>query len=207
VNTKFLCSLAVAGAFAFGGTGSAIAAPAGPEGPANCSFSGGTTTCAQVGAPVVTTSTSTDDAGCTLTYDTTTITTTYSAHHGTYNSNGAAVAAPASTSSQSTVLASTVCPPPAGNSAREACEAYGYHYNEPGGDYYGNGTDLGPIHFTCGQGDNLTLAQAQQITFYDQSLAHECQAIYNAWSTVDNANQTDFTGPGWYFVCEGTLPS
>ena len=43
VNTKFLCSLAVASMFAFGGAASALAAPAGPEGPANCSFTGGTT--------------------------------------------------------------------------------------------------------------------------------------------------------------------
>lgn len=110
MNTKFLCSLAVAGTFVVGGAGNAIAAPAGPEGPANCTFSNGATTCASVGDPVVTQSSSSPAAGCTTTKTTTTFTTTYSSHRGTYNSNGKVLAAPPS-STASTESSKTTCDP------------------------------------------------------------------------------------------------
>lgn len=165
MNTKLLCSLAVAGAFALGGAGSALAAPAGPEGPANCSFTGGTTTCANVGAPVVTTSTSSPDQnGCTTTSETTTTTTTYSAHRGTYNSNGTSVAAPANTSTSSTREVSHYCPPPPSNGPGEAaCKSLGYNYSgERQGSVYGYAAT---IHFTCGEGNGLSFTAANQISW------------------------------------------
>ena len=87
------------------------ASTSGPEGPANCTFANGITTCAWPGAPASTQSTSAADVrtGCTTTTTTTTTTTSYTAHHGTYNSNGVAVKAPAATTS-STSSDSTSCP-------------------------------------------------------------------------------------------------
>jgi hypothetical protein len=194
VNTKFLCSLAVAGAFAFGGTGSALAAPAGSEGPENCTFSKGTTTCAHVGDPVVTTSTSTDGAGCTLTHKTTTITTTYSAHRGTYNSNGKAVPAPASTSTESTVLDSKVCPPADGPGQAE-CEALGYNYegSRPGSVYGYAAT----IQFSCGEGNGLTYEQAWAISWtgVHSSGCATRNASDNWWGTVTG------TQGSAYYIC------
>lgn len=205
MNTKFLCSLAVAGAFAFGGTGSALAAPAGPEGPANCSFGGGTTTCAHVGDPVVTTSTSSPDQnGCTTTSETTTTTTTYSAHRGTYNSNGTSVAAPADTSTSSTREVSHYCPPPpAAGGAKAACESMGLNYN---------GTERqqviysqpSTVHFTCGEGNNLTLAQGWAA---GNNGVHDACVQYaathpNTWGTVQAPGYpATFPDTGWYYVC------
>lgn len=91
--------------FALAITGAAVAAPAGPEGPANCTFANGITTCAQVGSPVQTGSTTSSPdvrTGCTTTTISYTTTTTYTAHHGTYNSSGEALSPPPSTSTQST---------------------------------------------------------------------------------------------------------
>jgi hypothetical protein len=204
VNPKFLCSLAVAGAFAFGGAANAFAAPAGPEGPASCSFSGGATTCAHVGAPVVTSSTtSPDQNGCTTTNETTTTTTTYSAHRGTYNSNGTSVAAPADTSTSSTREVSHDCPP-SGASAEQACESLGYNYSdtERQQDFY---TQPSTVLFTCGEGNDLTLAQSQAISSTDVQAA--CRQIAlttdpNTTSTVYAAGYpATFPDTGWYYAC------
>lgn len=105
--------LITAGVFALAYTGAALATPNGPEGPGNCTFDKGVTTCSYVGQPVATgTSTSAPDArtGCTTTTSTYTTTTTYTSHHGTYNSQGEEVTAPQPTSTTST-SSSTSCPP------------------------------------------------------------------------------------------------
>lgn len=186
MNTKFLCSLAVAGAFAFGGAASAIAAPDGPEGPANCTFSNGTTTCAHVGAPVVTTSTSAPDQNeCTTTSETATTTTTYSAHRGTYNSNGTSVAAPADTSTSSTREVSHYCPPPA-NDARSTCESLGYTYTPiaAGGlDGYNYAS-----FYTC-TGAGLTHDQVVALGF---SLQPYCEAMRDGTLSGEVAAEQNF---------------
>jgi hypothetical protein len=104
--------LITAGVFALACAGTALAAPSGPEGPGNCTFANGVTTCSHVGQPVVTTTTSSPDVrtGCTTTTTTTTTTTSYTAHHGTYNSSGEEVTPPADMTS-STTSDSTNCPP------------------------------------------------------------------------------------------------
>ena len=193
-------SVAVVGAFAFGATGSAVAAPAGPEGPENCTFTKGTTTCTLVGAPVVTTSTSKDAAGCTVTHETTRITTSYSAHRGTYNSNGTAVDAPASTTSESTALVSKVCPPPppvATGPGQAACEALGYDWegSRPAVIYGSAGT----INFSCGKGDGLDASGAWAIAYtpvHSQGCATR-NASDGWWGTIYN-----FGTPGnYYYIC------
>jgi hypothetical protein len=101
------------GALALASAGPALAAPGGPESPANCTFSGGVTTCASVSQAVASGSTTTIPdvrTGCTTTSTTFTTTTTYTAHHGTYNSRGAATSAPAPTSSSTTSGEAPVCP-------------------------------------------------------------------------------------------------
>lgn len=137
MHLKTLFPLVVTSIAMLSATGTALAAPAGSESPSNCTFSKGTTTCSHVGDPVVTTSTGTDGAGCTLTYKTTTIPTTYSAHRGTYNSAGEAVPAPASTSTESTVLDSKVCPP--AKTAKTICE-------DAGGTFDGTPTPTDYMH-------------------------------------------------------------
>lgn len=89
----------------------AMAAPSGPEGPDNCTFDKGVTTCAQPDAPVVTESSSAPDSrtGCVTVTTTTTTTTTYTAHRGTYNSSGSAVTAPPPANSSSSTQ-SQECP-------------------------------------------------------------------------------------------------
>jgi len=188
----------------------ALAAPAGPEGPSSCSFSNGTTTCAHVGAPVVTTSTtSPDQNGCTTTSETTTTTTSYSAHRGTYNSNGTSVSAPADTSTSSTREVSTYCPPPPSSGPGEAaCKALGYNYNSSQYQRVIFRSSV-TVRFTCGEGNNLTLQQAQAI---GASPVHSAgcaplNATYpNTWGTwlapgYGNTGQEPLPPSGWYFIC------
>ena len=185
--------------------GPALAAPSGPEGPSNCSFSNGTTTCAYVGDPVVTYSTTDPDAnGCTTTYKTTTVTTSSTAHRGTYNSNGTPVEAPADTSTSETVEDSSYCPPPPANGpGQAACESLGYNYS---------GTERqqviysqpSTVHFTCGEGNNLTIGQAWAIAGTGVHTACQQMAATtpNTWGTVQAPGYPEtFPATGWYYVC------
>ena len=93
-----------AGALALSGVGTAVAAPAGPEGPDNCTFEMGITTCTLVGEPVITESIGGFPCGDVVlpyTIYTTTVTTTYSRHRGAYNTNGQEIERSTSTSSSS----------------------------------------------------------------------------------------------------------
>ena len=122
------------GALLLGLSGTAAAAPAGAEGPENCTFSGGVTTCKHVGEPVDTTNVSDPDpqTGCVTTTVTTTTTTSYTAHRGTFNSSGAKVAAPADdVDSSSTSTEDCPPPPPPPATAQVKCEDLGYNYSEP----------------------------------------------------------------------------
>ena len=180
-----------------------MAAPAGPEGPSNCTFEKGTTTCSHVGDPVVTTSTSSPDptTGCKTTTTTTTITTSYSAHRGTYNSHGKQLADPPSTSTESSTSSEECPPPPPANSAKAACEALGYNYNEPGGDFIQNGYHHGELYYTCGDGNDLTIAQAWAIAWTPVHSQH-CVVSRDGWGTVNAPGYpASFPATGWYYVC------
>ena len=93
-----------AGALVLSAAGTAVAAPAGPEGPENCTFEKGITTCTLVGEPVITESTRFESCpegsvgGGYVTTVTRTVTTTHSRHRGTYNSNGEEIDSSTSTS-------------------------------------------------------------------------------------------------------------
>lgn len=188
--------------------GAAVAAPSGPESPSNCTFSNGTTTCATVGAPQTTSSVSAPDAnGCTITTTTTTVTTTYAAHRGTYNSHGVALPNPASTSSSTSQDAAPSCPSSGGtpSAAQAYCESLGYTYNGPS-TMTVNGRPQ-DVHYTCGEGNALTLTQAWAITNN-----WNCETELNAWGTVLNPDMSwvgvsgaTLPTTGWFATCYGSL--
>lgn len=90
-----LAMLVSAGALALAAPGSALAAPAGDEGPDHCTFEKGVTIC-EFSETTIETEVSEPDpvTGCVTTtiYDTTIF--WYTAHRGTYNSNGRPVEPP-----------------------------------------------------------------------------------------------------------------
>jgi hypothetical protein len=101
---KLALFILTAGAVALS-AGTAAAAPKGPEGPDNCTFEKGTTTCHTTTTSVVPIT----QPGCSQDGSTTTTTTTYTAHKGTYNSNGKAVDAPAPVVGAPVVVAPSAC--------------------------------------------------------------------------------------------------
>jgi hypothetical protein len=210
MNKKLATMLVMSSSLIVGAAGAAVAAPAGSESPSNCTFSQGTTTCGTVGAPVSTPTTSGPDAnGCTTTTTVTTVTTTYTAHHGTYNSHGAAVASPPSTTQTTGTTTSHACPTNTPTAA-QVCRDRSLNYEE-GGSY--TSPQFGfvpgqtyPVFFTCGRGDGLTLAQAQELTPFlfpacraDRGVSH----VYNDDPAYD-ANpflESNLPATGWYFQC------
>ena len=82
--------------------------------------------------------------------------------------------------------------------AEAACEDLGLNYNEPGGSYTGEA-----IHFTCGDGNNLTLGQAWDIAW--TPVHTSCNNVANGWGTVSDGGVNNYTGQGWYYMCYGTL--
>ena len=87
--------LVSAGVLALAAPGSALAAPAGNEGPDHCTFEKGVTTCEFSQTTIETEVSEPDpDTGCVTTtiYDTTIF--WYTAHRGTYNSKGRPVQPP-----------------------------------------------------------------------------------------------------------------
>ncbi len=90
-----LAGLLSAGVLALAAPGSALAAPAGAEGPDHCTFKHGVTTCEHTKTTTQTHTSQPDpETGCTTTMITFTTIVAYTAHRGTCNSGGRTVQGP-----------------------------------------------------------------------------------------------------------------
>lgn len=183
--------LASVAALALFAAAAAAAAPSGPEGPGTCTFANGITTCAHVGAPVVTETTSAPDelTGCTTTTVTTATTTTYTAHHGTYNSHGSPAPAPADATTTAT-SSSEACP----KHGSVALFYVGFNDNNCGSFLSPSGEQVGTAYWYEDGSDvhvHLAMTSAPSGENYDSAV--RCRAFIQQWgmTSVDGGATTD----------------